>query len=172
MKIAIYCRVSTQEQTTDTQRALLEKYARSKRWKFTTFEETESTRNTRPVKQQVLTALRARKFDGLLIYKLDRWARSTVELILELKELTDKNLLFVSLTDSIDFTTAAGKLQLTILSAFAEFERSLISERTKAGLARKKETGKRLGRKPGSKDRKPRNKAAYFIREMRKRGEL
>lgn len=167
-RTAIYCRVSTAEQDTGTQKAILEKYARSKQWKFKTFCETESTRNTRPVKQQVLHALRAGKFDTVLIYKLDRWARSTTELLLEIKELSDKGINFISHTDNIDFSSAAGKLHLTILSAFAEFERSLISERTRAGLARKKATGVTLGRPEGAKDKRKRRKSGYYIRELNK----
>lgn len=169
MKIAIYCRVSTSEQTTATQKQLLQKYAKDKGYTYTTFEETESTRNTRPVKQKVLQLLRAGKFSGVLIYKLDRWARSSVELLLEIKELHDKGIAFISLSDNIDFSTATGKLQFAILSAFAEFERGLISERTKAGLARKKATGVQLGRKAGSKDKKPRKKSGYYIRELNRK---
>lgn len=169
MKIAIYCRVSTSDQDTATQKAILEKYARSRGWKFKTFQEVESTRKARPIKQDVLTQLRARKFDGVLIYKLDRWARSTTELLLEIQELYDKGIHFFSLTDSIDFSTAAGKLQLSILSAFCEFERSLISERTKAGIRAKKDKGIKLGRPPGAKDKRPRPKGGYYLREQKKR---
>jgi len=169
MKIAIYCRVSTSEQTTDTQRHVLEQYAKGKGWKYKTFTEVESTRKTRPVKQQVLAALRSRLFGGVLVYKLDRWGRSLVELVTELRELTDKGIVFISLSDNIDFSTASGKLQFQILAAFSEFERSLISERTKDGLARKKAKGIVLGRKPGSKDKKPRKKSGYYVRHANKR---
>lgn len=168
-RIAIYCRVSTSDQDTGTQRAILEKYARSNKWKFTTFCETESTRNTRPVKQQVMAALRSGLFSGVLIYKLDRWARSLSELLLEMKELNDKGITFISLTDNIDFSSAAGKLLASVIGAIAEFERSLISERTRAGLARKKEKGVRLGRPSGSKDKKPRKKSGYYIRELNRK---
>ncbi len=169
MKIAIYCRVSTSDQDTGTQKTILEKHALERGWSFTTFLETESTRNTRPVKQKVLAALRSGEFTGVLIYKLDRWARSSVELLLEIKELTDKGITFISLTDNIDLSTASGKLQFAIISAFAEFERGLISERTKAGLARKKAAGVSLGRKEGSKDKKPRKKSGYYIRHINER---
>lgn len=169
MKVAIYCRVSTTDQDNSTQRAALEKFARSKKWQFTTYCEVESTRKARPVKQQVLHGLRDGTYKAVLVYKLDRWARSSIELILEMQELTSKGIGFVSLSDNIDFTTAAGKLQFQILAAFAEFERSLISERTREALARKKQTGTRLGRPPGSTDKKKRVKAGYYLRELNKR---
>ena len=71
-------------------------------------------------------------------------------MILETKELIDKGVGFISISDNLDFTTASGKLHFQILSAFAEFERSLISERTKEGLKRAKSQGKQLGRPKGS----------------------
>lgn len=170
-RLAIYCRVSTAEQNTATQKAVLQKYARTNGYTFTTFEETESTRKTRPVKQELLRQLRAGKFTGVLIYKLDRWARSSVELLLEIQELTNRGIAFISLTDNIDLSTASGKLQFAIISAFAEFERGLISERTREGLARKRATGVQLGRKPGSKDKKPRKKSGYYIRELNRKNQ-
>ena len=73
------------------------------------------------------------------------------------------------MSDNIDFTTATGKLHFQILSAFAEFERSLISERTKEGIYRAKQHGKKLGRPKGSKDTKRRKKSGYILREAQKR---
>ena len=69
-----------------------------------------------------------------MVYKLDRWARSSTELILDTKELIDKGIGFVSISDNIDFSSASGRLYFAILSAFAEFERELIRERTLEGL--------------------------------------
>ncbi len=157
-KFAIYCRVSTEEQTTENQRLILVEYAERRGFNYEVFEEVESTRNTRPLKQKLLGRLRAMEFDGLLVLKLDRWARSLRELTLELEEIHAKGVTFISLNDSIDMSTATGRLQFQILSAFAEFERNLISERTKEGLARARKQGKRLGRPPGSKDKKPRKR--------------
>ena len=157
-KFAIYCRVSTEEQTTENQRLILVEYAERRGFNYEVFEEVESTRNTRPLKQKLLVRLRAMEFDGLLVLKLDRWARSLRELTLEIEEVHAKGVTFISLNDSIDMSTATGRLQFQILSAFAEFERNLISERTKEGLARARSQGKRLGRPPGSKDKKPRKR--------------
>ena len=150
--------MSTEEQTTENQRLILVEYAERRGFNYEVFEEVESTRNTRPLKQKLMGRLRAMEFDGLLVLKLDRWARSLRELTLEIEEIHAKGITFISLNDSIDMSTATGKLQFQILSAFAEFERNLISERTKEGLARARSQGKRLGRPPGSKDKKPRKR--------------
>lgn len=164
MKFSIYCRVSTRDQHPMNQRIELEEYAKRMGYEYEVFEETESTRNTRPIKQALLQRLRKKEFGGVLIWKLDRWARSLSEMILEVKELIDKNITFVSLKDNIDLSSAAGRLTFHIFSAFAEFERSIISERTLLGLQRAKKEGKILGRPVNSKDSKPRRKSGYYAR--------
>jgi putative DNA-invertase from lambdoid prophage Rac len=168
-KIALYSRVSTDKQTTDNQKLRLLEYAKYNNIDYEIFDEVESTRNTRPVKQILLDKLRNKEFESVVVYKLDRWARSSTELILEIKELIDKNIGFISLTDNIDFTTASGILHFHILSAMAEFERALISERTKEGLRRTKSTGTILGRPVGSKDKKNRKRAGYLLRNAKER---
>lgn len=169
MKVAIYARVSTSEQTTDNQILRLIEYCKSKSWNYDVFDEVMSSRKTRPVKQALLSKLRAKEYDAVIVFKLDRWARSSSELILNTKEILDKGVGFISYSDNIDFTTASGKLHFQILSAFAEFERSLISERTKEGLRRAKQQGASLGRPKGSKDTKKRRKSGYILREANKR---
>ncbi len=168
-KIAIYTRVSTQEQTTKNQTLRLTAYAKEQGWEYTVYEETQSTRKTRPIKANLIKELRSGKYDGVLVYKLDRWARSSTELILEINELIKKGIDFYSYSENLDFTTATGKLHFNILSAFAEFERELIRERTIEGLRRAKAEGKRAGRPKGSKDSTPRKKDGYFFREQQKR---
>ena len=168
-KIALYIRVSTIEQTTENQKLRLIEYANQNGFDHDIFEEVESTRKTRPVKQALLTKLRQKEYDAIVVYKLDRWARSSTELILDVKEMVDKGIGFISISDNLDFTTAAGKLHFHILSAFAEFERELIRERTIEGLNRAKKQGKTVGRPKGSKDSKPRRKSGYIIREAQKR---
>jgi DNA invertase Pin-like site-specific DNA recombinase len=168
-KIAIYVRVSTAEQTVENQRIRLIDYAEKNDYIYDVYEEVESTRKTRPVKQALLAKLRNREYDAVIVYKLDRWARSSTELILDTKELLDKNIGFISISDNLDFSTAAGKLHFQILSAFAEFERELIRERTLEGLRRARMQGKQAGRPIGSKDSKRRKKSGYYLREARKR---
>lgn len=170
-KVALYCRISTTggKQTNENQKIRLEEYAKSKGWKYDIFEEQESTRKTRPVKQALLQRLRKGEYSDVIVFKLDRWARSSSELILDTKEIIDKGIGFISLTDNLDFSSASGKLHFQILSAFAEFERELIRERTVEGIRRAKIKGKSLGRPPGSKDKKPRRKSGYILREAKKK---
>ena len=168
-KIALYVRVSTSGQTVDNQKIRLIEYALKNGYSFDIFEETESTRKTRPVKQELLGRLRKKEYDAVVVYKLDRWARSSMELILDTKELIDKGIGFISVSDNLDFTSAAGKLHFQILSAFAEFERELIRERTIEGLRRAKLQGKNAGRPKGSKDAKKRKKSGYLLREALRR---
>ena len=170
-KVALYFRVSTQSQTVDNQRLRLVDYAQRNSYTFDEYEEVESTRKTRPVKQALLAKLRKNQYDAVIVYKLDRWARSSTELILDTKELLDKGVGFISISDNLDFSTATGKLHFQILSAFAEFERELIRERTIEGLNRSKAQGKVPGRPKGSKDSKKRRKSGYILREARKRQE-
>ena len=141
--VALYCRVSTEEQTTLNQRIRLEEYAKREGLEFEVFEEVQSSRKTRPVKAELLQRLRNKEFDAVVVYKLDRWARSSSELILEITELVDKKIGFVSLSEQLDFGSATGKLMFHLLSAFADFERELIRERTVEGLNCAKKQGKR-----------------------------
>lgn len=168
-KSALYCRVSTHKQNTENQKTRLLQYGLDKNLNFELFDEVESTRKTRPIKQQLLQKLRQGEYKEVIVYKLDRWARSSRELILEIQELIDKGIRFISISDNLDFSTASGRLHFQILAAFAEFERSLISDRTREGLIRKKTEGAILGRPTGSKDTKSRRKSGYLIREAKKR---
>ena len=162
--VAIYCRVSTKEQTTENQKRILAKFCENKGWEYKIIEETESTRKTRPRKQALLDALRKRVFDGVVVYKLDRWARSSTELILELDEFNNKGIAFVSYTDNIDMTTASGTMLVGILSVIAQFERDITRERVLAGMARRRAQGLPMGRPKGSKDKKYRRKSGYHLR--------
>ena len=168
-KLALYCRVSTNKQTNDSQKVRLLQYATDMACKFDLYEEVESSRKTRPIKQELLQKLRKGEYSKIVVYKLDRFARSSRELILEIQELLDKGIGFVSISDNLDFNSSMGRLHFHILAAFAEFERSLISERTREGIARTKAQGTILGRPKGSRDSKPRPKSGYFMREIKKR---
>ena len=169
--VALYCRVSLSNgsQTTENQRIRLVEYATKNSLTYDIYEEEESTRKTRPVKQALMERLRNHEYDAVIVYRLDRWARSSTELILGAKELLDKGIGFISVSDNLDFNSATGKLHFAILSAFAEFERELIRERTIEGLRRAKMQGKRPGRPKGSKDTKKRRKSGYILREAKKR---
>ena len=163
-KYAIYCRVSTSDQNNMNQQLRLVDYAKNQGYDYELYEETMSSRKTRPVKAELMQKLRNKHYCGVIIYKLDRWARSSQELALEVEELHNKGVHFISLSDNIDLSTATGKLQFQILSAFAEFERNLIRERTLEGLNRARKEGKTLGRPKGKKDKKVRKKGGYYLR--------
>lgn len=171
-KTALYCRVSTHKQTVDNQKLILQEYARKNEIDYLLFEEVESTKKTRPVKQELLRMARCGEVNEIIVYKLDRFARSFTELILEIQELIDKEISFKSLTENLDFSTSSGKLQFRIISAFANFERDIISERTRDGIARAKAKGKKLGRPMGSKDKEKRSKSGYILREANKRKKI
>jgi len=154
MKVAIYARVSTDEQNTDNQINVLKSYAQRCGYEFEVFTEKESTRKTRPVQWSLYNRLLRKEFDGLLIYKFDRWARSTKELIDHVEHLMDKDIMIYSYTENIDLKSSMGRAMFTIISAFAQLERDIIRERTLAGLARARAQGKTLGR-PRKKKKTP-----------------
>lgn len=151
MKVAIYCRVSTEEQTTDNQKLPLIEYCKRMGWDYEVFEERESSRKTRPIQWELYNRLLRKEFDGLVIYKFDRWARSTQELVEHINKLVDKNVMVFSYTENIDLSSSMGRAMLTIISAFAQLERDIIRERTIAGLKRAKAQGKKLGYPKGRK---------------------
>jgi DNA invertase Pin-like site-specific DNA recombinase len=165
MNLALYCRVSKRDQHPENQLLELEAYAKRMNYQYEVFQEKESTRRTRPIKEELLRRLRLKEFDGVLVWKLDRWARSISELILESQNLfIAKNISFISLRDNLDLSTSSGRLVFHIFSALAEFEREIIKERTILGLERAKKEGKQLGRPCGSKDKKQRRRAGYLLR--------
>ena len=142
-KVAIYTRVSTKDQNLEMQKKALIDKAQNEGWEYELFEEKESTRKTRPIKYQLYQRLLNKEFDAVVVWKIDRWARSTQELSREVTTLYNKGVKFISLTDNIDLSNASGTLQFNIISAFAQFERDIISERTKEGLKHAKNVGKR-----------------------------
>jgi len=171
-KIALYCRVSLANgiQTTENQRIRLVEYAEKNGLTYDIYEETESTRKTRPIKQALMARLRKNEYDAVVVWKLDRWARSSSELILDTMEIVNRNIAFISISDNLDFSTASGRLHIQLLSIFSEFERELIRERTIQGILRKKQSGYvYTGRPVGSKDKKKRKNDGYILREEKKR---
>ncbi|MEQ1760419.1 MAG: recombinase family protein [Vicinamibacterales bacterium] len=102
----------------------------------------------RPALDTLLADARRRRFDVLLVWRLDRLGRNLRHLVTLLEDVQALGIAFVSLSEGIDATTPAGKLQMHILAAIAEFERARIAERVRAGLARARAQGQRLGRRP------------------------
>jgi len=162
VKVAIYCKTSAQDERPERQRADLENYAKRMEHEYEIFEEKESARGGRPVKQDLLKRLRATEFGGLVIWKLDRWAKNLSELIPEIKDLLNKQLFFMSLKDGVDLSGENARQAFHIVSALAEFERASVRERVKLGLERAKRAGKKLGRPFGARDRNSRQKRGYL----------
>ena len=154
MKVAIYIRVSTEQQDYNKQLGLCKKHCEIKGYEiYKVYADIISGKTTsRPEFNQLLEDMRDYKFNGVVVTKLDRIGRSLQHLLSLFDEFSNKGVQFIAVTQNIDTTTSAGKLQMQILAAFAEFERNLISERTKEGLKYAKNVGKR------GKDKKPRRK--------------
>ena len=148
MRAAIYARVSTFDQEPENQLAELRRYVAARGW--TAAEHVDrgisGAKDRRPALDQLVTDARRRRFDVLVCWRLDRLGRNLRHLITLLEELQALGIAFVSLGEGIDATTPAGKLQMHILGAIAEFERARIAERVRAGLQRARTQGKRLGR--------------------------
>lgn len=145
MKVAIYCRVSTEEQDADTQQKLCVEYCERMGYEiYSIYKDVISGKTTsRPQFDLMLTHMRAWKFNTIMVTKLDRIGRSLKHILSLFDEFKTKGVQFISITQNIDTTTASGQLQLQIIGAFAEFERNIISERTKEGLRYAKNVGKR-----------------------------
>ena len=154
MKVAIYTRISTEEQDLTKQVKLCEEYCKIKGWEvYKIYRDIISgTKQSRPEFNQLLEDMRLYKFRAIVITKLDRIGRSLQHLLSLIDELNQKKVELIAVTQNIDTTSSTGKLQLQIMGAFAEFERSIISERTKEGLRFAKNVGKR------GKDKRPRVK--------------
>ena len=148
MKAAIYARVSTVEQNCDNQLIELRRYVQARGWTAREYVDRGISGGSerRPALDVLIRDARRRRFDVLLCWRLDRLGRNLRHLILLLDDLHVMGVAFVSLAEGIDATTPAGRLQLHVLGAIAEFERSRVAERVKAGLARAKAHGRRLGR--------------------------
>jgi DNA invertase Pin-like site-specific DNA recombinase len=149
MRVALYARVSTTEQTTVNQLIELRQYCAARSWQQAVeYVDTgiSGSKDSRPALDNLMRDAKRRRVDTLIVWKLDRLGRSLRHLILLLDELTALGVAFISLGEGIDTSTPAGRLQLHVLGAIAEFERDRIRERVKAGLARVKAQGQRLGR--------------------------
>src|ERR1700730_1535419 len=151
MKIAVYARVSTLNKGQDVDMQLIDmrKQIESKGWNL--FKEyvdrgVSGSKSSRPQLDKLMRDAADKKFDAVLVWKLDRFGRSVRHLVNAIAELESFGVAFISLRDSIDLTTAQGRLMFQIIAAMAEFERELIRERVKAGMANARTKGKQIGR--------------------------
>src|SRR6266540_4430995 len=148
LRTAIYARVSTLDQDPAMQLRELRAYAAHRRLPITAefIDQVSGTTTDRPQLHRLWQVVRSRKVDTILVWKFDRFARSTKQLIDALKEFRHLGVDFISITEQIDTSSPMGKAMFTVISAIAEFERSLISERVRAGIAKARANGKRHGR--------------------------
>ena len=147
-RAAIYALVSTLDQEPENQLADLRRYVEARGWSATEYTDhgVSGAKERRPALDALVKDAKQRRFDVLVVWRLDRLGRSLRHLILLLDDLQALGVAFVSLGEGIDATTPAGRLQLNVLGAISQFERERIAERVKAGLSRARSNGKRLGR--------------------------
>src|SRR5579885_1916346 len=147
-RAGLYARVSTNDQQTlPMQSRAMREYAARRGWTIALqVREVNSGAARREAREKLLEAARRRQIDVVLVWQLDRWGRSVTDLLATLQELEHLGVGFVSLTEALDLTTPAGRAMAGLLAVFAEFEREILRERTKAGLAHARENGQRLGR--------------------------
>jgi DNA invertase Pin-like site-specific DNA recombinase len=152
MRAALYARVSTSKgQSTEMQLRELSEYCARRSWKITqqyVEEGISGAKEKRPELDRLVADAHRRRFDAIVVWKFDRFARSVSHLLRALETFQSLGIAFVSLSESIDTSTPAGRMVFTVLAAVAELERSLIGERVKAGLRNARAKGVRLGRLP------------------------
>jgi len=150
LRVGLYARVSTHDQQTlPLQIRTMREYAAKRGWTIgTQIEEVGSGAAQRELRATLLAAAQRREVDVVLVWRLDRWGRSVADLVSTLQELQHLGVGFISLTEALDLTTPAGRAMAGLLAVFAEFEREILRERVRAGLAHARLNGKRLGRPP------------------------
>src|ERR1700741_12823 len=149
MRIGIYARVSTKDQSCEMQLRDLRTYCAARG--FDLVREyvdvgQSGAKDSRPKLNELMADARKRKFDAIVVWRFDRFARSTKHLLLALEEFRSLGIQFISYQENIDTTSPLGQALFTIVSAVAQLERDLIAERVRAGLRNAKAKGKRLGR--------------------------
>lgn len=167
MKAGIYARVSTHDQhTLDMQIAAMKKYVQAREWQIViAIAEIGSGAKERVKREELLNQARRRQIDVIIVWKLDRWGRSVNDLFHTLNELNGLGVGFISLTEALDLTTPTGRAMAGLLSIFAEFEREILRERVKAGIAHARSKGGSHGR-PATAKKRTHEVIALFKRGM------
>ncbi len=170
LRVGIYARISTHDQQTlPLQVKAMRQYARRRSWKVVkAVEDVGSGASERPQREELINAARRRQIDAILVWRLDRWGRSLLDLIGSLQELSTLGVGFVSLCEALDLTTPSGRALAGMLAVFAEFEREILRERVKAGIAQARARGQLHGRPPTVKARSAEIKR-LFARGLSKR---
>lgn len=158
-RAAIYCRVSTADQSCEQQERDLAAFAERAGYEIAGIhKETGSgAKLDRVERRKVMALAQSRQIDAILVTELSRWGRSTIDLLNTLRELDTWKVSVIAMNGmTFDLSTPHGRMLATLLSGIAEFERDLISERVKSGLAAAKARGKKLGRQPGQRPKSDR----------------
>lgn len=152
LRVGLYARVSTYDQKTlPLQIRAMREYAGRRNWTIAQqIKEVGSGASQRELRETLIAHARRREIDVVLVWRLDRWGRSVADLLATLQELQQLGVGFVSLTEALDLTTPTGRAMAGLLAVFAEFEREILRERVRAGLAHARQQGKRLGRPPSA----------------------
>jgi DNA invertase Pin-like site-specific DNA recombinase len=167
IRAIIYCRVSTTDQDCDRQERDLREFADRAGYEIVEVvrETASGAKDDRAQRKKVLAAARARKISAVLVSEASRWSRSTIDLLGTLQDLNAWGISLVTLSGiSLDLNTPQGKLMAAILSAIAEFERDLIRERVKSGIAAARAKGRKFGRPRVSES------AIEKVRQLRQQG--
>jgi putative DNA-invertase from lambdoid prophage Rac len=168
-KVAIYCRVSTDAQDTAMQLEELRRVADARGWEVAAVvEEKRSGRKLRPARQQLIREAKEGKYDAIMVWKLNRWGRSTADLVTSIRDLDAAGITFISLKDAIDMSTATGRMVADILAAIAEFEAENIKENVIAGLKHAQRHGTRSGKSIGRPNKA--DEHAIEVRALRSQG--
>ncbi len=148
LRAGLYARVSTNDQQTiPLQIRALREYAGRRGWTIASqVKEVGSGASQRQRREKLLDAARRREIDVVLVWRLDRWGRSVTDLLATLQELEHLGVGFVSQNEAQDLTTPSGRAMAALLAVFAAFEREILQERVRAGLAHARQNGQRLGR--------------------------
>ena len=151
MRVALYARVSTSDQDADLQLVELRRYVAARGWEVV--EEfvdrgVSGATSSRPALDRLLAAARRRDVDGVVVWRFDRFSRSIADLVASLEEFRSLGIAFVSIHEQIDTSSPTGRVVFAVIAAMAEFEREILRERVRAGLARARQRGVRLGRPP------------------------
>jgi DNA invertase Pin-like site-specific DNA recombinase len=156
-RVGLYARVSTSVgQSPEMQLVELREFATRRGWTLVgeyVDHGVSGAKESRPALNRLMTDAKERNFDVVAVWKIDRFGRSLKHLVNALAEFESLGIAFVSLKDSLDLTTPSGRLLFQLVAAMAEFERSLIQERVRAGIRNARNKGRRLGRPPLEVDR-------------------
>ncbi len=150
MKMGLYARVSTHDQQTlALQREAMTAYANQRGGSIEMLiEDVGSGVSDRFQREELIRSARRREIDAIVVWRLDRWGRSLADLVVTLQELHELGVGFISLNEALDLTTPTGRAMAGMLAVFAEFERGILRDRVKAGIAEARRRGKRHGRPP------------------------